>query len=74
MRQFLFLVSLLVASSGCKSGPDVTVCIIDPERHALQCARYDGEPFEMPIADAENFACFSPADLEKLVKACRGAQ
>ena len=59
--------------SGCKNGPAVTVCVIDPERLGLQCVRPDETAFFLPLVDAENYACFSPRDLERILKACKGA-
>lgn len=57
--------------SGCKNGPAVTVCVIDPERLGLQCVRPDETAYFLPLVDADNFACFSPRDLERILKACR---
>jgi hypothetical protein len=68
---FLFAIC---AVSGCRNGagPIVTVCILDPERGALQCASGADEsvPFEMPIADAMNYVCLSPSDARALLHAC----
>lgn len=72
MLRFRFLALLLasVSLTGCKDGPRVTVCVLDPVNASLECSDPDGNGVTLPIADAENFVCFSPEDLEKLVRAC----
>lgn len=71
MLRWQFLVSLLVvASSACRSGPRVTVCVLDPANLSLQCSDADGNGFTLPVNEAENFVCFSPEDTNKLLKAC----
>lgn len=63
---------LAVALSACRIGPDVAVCVLDPAHDELQCGRQDGTTFSVPLNAAENFVCFSPTDIEKLLHACRG--
>lgn len=70
MLRLLFLVSLLIALSSCRSGPRVTVCVLDPVNSSLECSDPDGNGLTLPIDQAENYVCFSPSDTEKLLKAC----
>jgi len=65
------LFALFTSAASCKKGPEVVVCIIDPERMGLQCVRPDETAFFLPLVDAENFVCFSPRDLERILKACK---
>ena len=77
LQKTLPLLFAICAASGCRSaGPIVTVCILDPERGALQCASGadDAEPYEMPIEDAVNFVCLSPSDARAVLKACQRGQ
>lgn len=54
--------------TGCRdSGPSVTICILDPERNALQCGLADGETYELPVELARDYACLSLSDLEVLL-------
>lgn len=67
-----FVLSALCTSFlACKSGPEVVVCVVDAERMGLQCVRPDETAFFLPLVDAENFVCFSPRDLERILKACK---
>ena len=71
LRAWFALFALFISS--CKNGPAVTVCVVDAERLGLQCVRPDETAFYLPLKDADNFACFSPRDLERILKACKGA-
>ena len=70
MLRWLSLVSLLVVASSCRSGPRVTVCVLDPGHLSLECSDPDGNGYALPIESAENYVCLSPADTETLLKAC----
>lgn len=72
MQQKAWFALFALFISACKNGPAVTVCVVDPERLGLQCVRPDETAYFLPLVDAENFACFSPRDLERILKACRG--
>lgn len=78
MPRFRFRVLLLAAvlplNAGCKAGPDVTVCVLDPVNASLQCSDASGNATTLPIESAENFVCFSPGDIEKLLHACTQAR
>lgn len=70
MLRWLSLVSLLVVVSSCRSGPRVTVCVLDPAHLSLECSDPDGNGSTLPVESAENFVCFSPDDTQTLLKAC----
>lgn len=57
----------LALLTGCKSGPQITVCILDPDAGLLQCARPDESTFELSLDQAANYSCMSPDDMEKLL-------
>ncbi len=60
--------STLLALSGCRtSAPEITVCIVDPARNALQCGLADGTTFEVPFQDATHYACISFDDMQVLL-------
>lgn len=65
---------LLNGVAGCKNGPQVTVCVLDPANGALQCSDANGLATTIPLEAAENFVCFSPGDVEKLLRACTRAR
>ena len=71
MLRWLFLVSLLAVVSSCRSGPRVTVCVLDPAHLTLECSDPDGNFLTLPLESAENYVCFSPDDTQKLLKACK---
>lgn len=72
--QYLLVAFLLAAAASCRQGVDVTICVLDPVAGGLECAQSDGSAFFLPMPDAENFVCMSPADTEKVLKSCRGAR
>lgn len=65
--------ALFALCTSCKNGPEVVVCVVDAERSGLQCVRPDDTAFFLPLFDADNFVCFAPRDLERLLKACKSA-
>jgi hypothetical protein len=58
----------LASLTGCKGGPQVTVCLIDYANNSLECARPDQSTFTLPVDQANNYACMSPDDFERLLQ------
>ena len=71
--QRLTLVSLFVACSlsACKgSGPQITVCILDPVAQTLECGRPDDTKFTLSLSELtpeSPYACMTIGDLQTLV-------
>ncbi len=79
----LFVLCSLLAA--CKSGPKVTLCIIDPEIpglvcvdpeenatiHELSCQRPEGVLGIGGLEEFKSFVCVSPRDFETLLNACK---
>jgi hypothetical protein len=60
---------LSVSSSGCVSGPRVSPCLLDPANGVSYCApAQGGDAVELPVAQMDNFTCFSPDDTQTLVE------
>jgi len=70
MIKLLFFALVLIFLTGCKHGPDVTICILDPANDALQCSK-DGVGFSMPFKNADNYFAVSPDDFKKVLDYCK---
>lgn len=75
LLKLLLLLSAFSLASCRGNGPDLTVCLLDPERQELQCATADGVVTTLPLPDATNYVCLSPNEFETLLnymkKKCR---
>ena len=69
LRNVLWVLSASTLISGCKSGPRVSVCVIDAAAQVLRCADPDQKPFDIELKDSDNYGCLSPDDFEKVIKA-----
>lgn len=63
------------AASGCARGPKVERCISDGDGQRLSMDCFDPRVnapngYVRPIARADNYPCLSPADEERMLKAC----
>lgn len=58
---------LLGLLTGCKSGPQITVCILDASGYQLECARPDDSIYTLKLDEANNYSCMSPDDMQKLL-------
>jgi hypothetical protein len=64
----LFVACLL---SSCKTGPQVTVCVSDPQVNGLDC--YDQrtqKSFFLPYAQSDKYVALPPADAQALFDFC----
>ena len=74
MRLWILCVSLSVLVSCGGQGPVVSACLMEPENNRLICVDgYTEKPFILPFEEAENFACFSPDDVRKILSALKRA-
>lgn len=66
----LWLVLLVVAPllNGCKEGVRVSFCVVDSANGMLRCSDPDQKPFDLPLAEADNWGCMAPADWERVLK------
>lgn len=62
---------LTITNVACNSGPRVSICLIDPIEHKLDCADPDGKGFSVPLDEAQSYVCFSDDDLRVLLNRCR---
>lgn len=54
--------------SSCKEGPRVSFCVLDVPNSMLRCADPEQVPFDLPLAEADNYGCMKPDDWERLLK------
>ena len=69
MIKYLLLL-LILFIVGCKEGPDVAVCIVDPDTDSLQCSK-DGQGFVVPIKDASDYYAIQFDDFKKVLDYCK---
>lgn len=55
---------------GCKSGPKVTLCILDPEKGGLDCVTHDKKEYFQAFDVSTNYVCTSPDDFRTLLEYC----
>lgn len=60
------LAIFLIAFSSC-ARPQVTICVLDNNNQALQCADPEGQKFTLPMSQADNYVCISPDDTKQLL-------
>lgn len=65
------LVLFALCGSACRSGPQVTVCVLNSAATSLECSAPDGREYTLPLAEADNYVCFTPRDIQKILNACR---
>ena len=81
-----FALFALCSLSACRSGPRITLCIIGGSNAPITCVDADEKERTIPlscekdaqgrstipeIAQFENWACVSPDDLAKILRACK---
>lgn len=64
----LLILSLALVVSGCRRGPRIEACVFDGISES-SCS-YKKESYTKPIAEMNNYICFSPNDAERLFKSC----
>lgn len=60
----LWLLTFLALFAGCKSGPRVHVCLLDPAENGLQCSDPVGNGYFLPVMAAPNYVCLPPQDFQ----------
>lgn len=70
--KILSVVLALPLLGSCKTGPIVTVCILDAANAVLDCVDPDQKQFTIPFPQADKFVCFSPDDARTLLETCKG--
>lgn len=61
------LLTLLALSAGCKQGPSLTVCLLNPQDQSLECADPEGQTFTLRLIQADNYVCMAPQDFKTLL-------
>jgi hypothetical protein len=67
----LFIVCSLIALTGCKAGPKITICQINPLTESLECLDKAGKKFVVRIYDAEGYIAMPIDDLGILIEYCK---
>lgn len=62
----LLLISLFLFA-GCKQGPSLTVCLLNPANQSLECADPEGRNFTLRLIQADNYVCMAPEDFKTLL-------
>lgn len=71
----IVLLSFLLSSSGCKTGPQVTVCVSDPARGVFDCWSESTQTAStLTYAESDKYVAFSPDDAKKLLDYCYSQQ
>lgn len=65
------LLILLAFLNGCEHGPNVSVCIVDPNSNGFQCAKPDQTRYWLPFNSGANYVCTSPEDFRTVVEFCK---
>ena len=67
MKNAVLLVTLQFLFAGCKQGPSLTICLLDPQNGALECNDPEGNAFTLRLIQAENYVCMAPEDFKTLL-------
>jgi len=67
----LALAASLISFAGCKTGPRVTVCVLDPARGMAECSSADGDLPDRPIAELDRWGCMNANDWRALLDYCK---
>lgn len=67
-KSALLLGVCLALLTGCKGGPQITLCLLDAVSDTLECADPKQNVTTIPIGQADNYVCMSPDDMEKLLQ------
>lgn len=71
LAKYLAAFALCASLTSCKSGPLVTVCVVDHVNQGLQCVDPNDQAFFLKLEQADNYVCFSPRDTQKILEACK---
>lgn len=67
--------TLLLACSGCATGPKVTVLVSDPAKGGMESFNENtGKRDFMPYSATDKFVCLTPPDAEALLNYCKAGE
>lgn len=67
MKKLKLLLLCLTLFAGCKSGPEVTVCLMDVSSGQLVCSDPQEGTVYIPFAEADGFVVLKPDDFKRVL-------